>query len=257
MRRRQRWLGTVAEIGTPAALVVVVAIWSTGTASFFFPPLPSILESVWTLWLAGPYRGDVEASALRGLAGFGVATVLGISLGIALATLPRIARAVHPVLEFLRAMPPPVLVPFALTLFGIANSGKIFIIVATAIWPILLNTTDGVRSVDPLVLDTSQVYRLNGWRRIWSVLLPAASPQILTGMRTATSITIIVTIVSELVGSFDGIGYQLLRAQRTYGMVEMWSGVIILGLAGYLISVIFMVIDHKMLSWFHGARGSR
>lgn len=257
MTRRQRLIGTAFEIVTPAVLIVLLTVWSVGASGFFFPPVPDILESVWTLWLAGPYRADVVASGLRALTGFGVATVLGIALGVALATLPRLARAVHPILEFLRAMPPPVLIPFALTLFGIADSGKVFIIVATAIWPILLNTTDGIRGADSLMLDTSRVYSIGGWRRIRHVLLPAAAPQILTGMRTATSVTIIVTIVSELVGSFDGIGYQLLRAQRVYGMVDMWSGVVILGLAGYLLNVLFTVLDHRLLSWFHGARESR
>lgn len=257
MTRRRRLIGTALEIATPAVLIVVLTVWSMGASGFFFPPVPDILESVWTLWLAGPYRTDVIASAVRGLTGFGVATVLGVALGVALATLPRLARAVHPILEFLRAIPPPVLIPFALTLFGVADSGKIFIIVATAIWPILLNTTDGIRGVDSLVLDTSRVYRIRRWRRIWHVLLPAAAPQILTGMRTATSVTIIVTIVSEFVGSFDGIGYQLLRAQRIYGMVDMWSGVVVLGLAGYLLSVLFTVVDHRLLTWFHGARESR
>src|SRR5439155_10066548 len=120
--------------------------------------------------------------------------------------------------------------PVAILIFGIGNNMKVVVIVAGCIWPILLNTIDGVRGVEPTMLEMSRSYGLSR-ARLWAqVLLPAALPQVFSGLRTAPSIALILMVISEMIASTNGIGFYILDAQRTFAIPEMWSGIILLGL---------------------------
>jgi ABC-type nitrate/sulfonate/bicarbonate transport system permease component len=168
--------------------------------------------------------------------------------------MPIIADAVAPILEFLRAIPGVALLPAALLIFGIGSTMQIAVIVYGTIWPILLNTALGVRSVDPLVADVARSYRISRLTRLFRIIVPAASPQIVAGMRTALSIGITVIVFSEMVGSTNGIGYQILASQRSFAIPDVWAGMILLGILGYLLNVAFRAFEHLVLRWHRGLR---
>ena len=136
-------------------------------------------------------------------------------------------------MQFLRAIPAPALLPFAILVLGVGNSMKIFIIAFVCLWPVLLNTIDGVAGVDPTLRETARVYRIGARDRILRVMLPAAAPQIFAGMRTSLSLALILMVISEMVASTNGIGYFVLQSQRSFAIPEMWSGILLLGLLGY------------------------
>jgi ABC-type nitrate/sulfonate/bicarbonate transport system permease component len=123
---------------------------------------------------------------------------------------------------------------------------KIFVIFFSCAWPILLNTIDGVRNIDRLLVDTARTFGLKGGRTIVQVVLPAAAPQILTGLRISLSITLILVVISEMVGSTDGIGYFILNAQRRLKIDQMYAGMIALALLGYFLNQAFLVLSKRL-----------
>jgi sulfonate transport system permease protein len=167
----------------------------------------------------------------------------------------RYAReATSPYLYFLYVLPAPVLVPAAMTLFGIGFSMKVVLIAFAAMWPTLLNTLDGMRGVDAVKLDTSKVLGLPRWRNVLQVVLPAAGPQIVAGLRNSLQVAIILMVVSEWEASTDGIGFYISNAQQSFDYVGMWSGIIVLAIIGIAANLLFVLAENRVLHWHYGAR---
>lgn len=158
----------------------------------------------------------------------------------------------EPLLELLRPLPPPVIVPVAMLFLGIGNSMKIFTVFFACAFPIVINTIDGVRSLHPVLYDTGRTYGLKRHQLIRKIVLPAAVPQIMAGLRTSLPIALIVVILAEMVGGTDGIGHYILRRQRTFDIPEMYAGIFMLGIVGYCLNRAFFGIDRVVLGWHKG-----
>lgn len=254
MKRRAARTG--AEIILPAALVAIWWVGSAAVHSFYFPSLQKILTTFADTWVFERVGSDVVPSMIRMFAGFGIAVVLSIPAGFLMGQLPPVRRALEPIIEFLRAIPPPALLPFAILVLGVGDAMKIFIIAMVCVFPVLLNTIDGVTGVDPTLKDTARAYGVRGAERLGRVVLPAALPQIFAGMRTSLSLALILMVISEMVGSTNGIGYFVIQAQRSFAIPQMWSGILLLGFMGYLLNAGLTVIENKVLKWHHGAHAS-
>jgi ABC-type nitrate/sulfonate/bicarbonate transport system permease component len=188
--------------------------------------------------------------------GYGIAVAAGLVVGVLLGLSETSRRAAQPIVEFLRSIPPPALIPFGILLMGIGHAMKVFIIAFVCVWPVLLNTIDGVRSVDPTLRETARVYGITGSDRLRYVILPASAPQIFVGMRTSLSLALILMVVSEMVASSNGIGYFVLQSQRSFDIPEMWSGILLLGILGYTLNGIFVLVERRVLRWHRGSRAS-
>ena len=248
MRRALRLLAL------PAALFALWYAASLGSESFYAPPLRTILRAFADTWTPERLRADVLPSLGRLFAGYLLAAVLGIAAGVAVGAMPRLRAAAEPVLEFLRAVPPPVLVPVIMLFAGIGDAMKVIVIVSGCVWPILLNTVEGVRAVDGVLSDTARAYGVTGAARLRHLLLPAASPQIVTGLRQALSIAIILMVISEMFAASNGLGFTIVQFQRSFAIPEMWSGILVLGLLGFLLSELFRLAERFLLAWYHGLR---
>jgi len=121
---------------------------------------------------------------------------------------------------------------------------------------VLLNTIEGVRSVDPVLVDTCRSYRVRGALRLRMFVLRAASPQIMTGVRQAQQIALILMVISELVAAENGLGYSIVQFQRGFQIPEMWSGVIVLGVIGVLLALLLRLVERRVLVWYHGVRAA-
>jgi len=174
--RRERALAIGLEVTVPLLLLVLWGVLSAGSKTFYFPPLTDILTTFKDTWLFKRVGSDVVPSLERMFGGFAIAVVLGVLGGLLLGLSPRARRAAAPIVEFLRAIPPPALLPFAILVVGVGASMKVFIIAFVCVWPILLNTIDGVTSVDPTLRDTTRVYGIPDRDRIWRVMLPGCQP---------------------------------------------------------------------------------
>ncbi|MFH8661647.1 ABC transporter permease [Streptomyces afghaniensis] len=241
-------------LGLPAILFAVWWFATAGSTDFYVPPLSAILQKFGEVWTGARLESDVLPSLLRLGAGYLLAVVTGVGLGL-LVGLSRVVRDVlEPVLELFRAVPPPVLVPVIMLFAGIGDTMKIIVIVSGCLWPILLNTVEGVRAVDEVLSDTCRSYGIDGPARLWHLVLRSASPQIVTGMRQSLSIGIILMVISEMFAASNGLGFTIVQFQRSFAIPEMWSGVLLLGLLGFVLSLLFRLAENRVLAWYHGLR---
>lgn len=108
---------------------------------------------------------------------------------------------------------------------------------------------EGVRSIDPLYLDTATVYRIPRVRRLTRVILPAAAPKIFAGLRISLSIAVILMVISELIAATNGVGFRILQAQRQFKMVDLWAGLVVLGAMGAALNAVLALIERRVLRW--------
>ena len=132
---------------------------------------------------------------------------------------------------------------------GIGNEMKIFVVFLACCFPILLNTYGGVRGVDPVLIDTGRTFGVSKLTAARQIILPAAMPSILTGMRISLGIALIVAVVAEMITGNSGIGYFILDMQRVFRVPEMFAGIFTLGLLGFLINFVFLKIESHFLRW--------
>jgi ABC-type nitrate/sulfonate/bicarbonate transport system permease component len=256
MSRSGRILPLALEISVPILVLVVIGLWTAASDSYYFPPLTEVFTTFRETWLFDRVGSDVVPSLIRMGLGFAIAVVGGVVIGMILGRSRRARSATAPIVEFLRAIPPPALLPFAILVIGVGASMKVFIIAFVCIWPILLNTIDGASGIDPTLEDTTRVYGVDRRDNLLRVVLPAAAPQIFAGLRTAVSLALILMVISEMVASTNGIGYFVLQSQRTFAIPEMWSGILLLGILGYALNFVFVIIERRVLRWHRGARAS-
>ncbi|WP_369264069.1 ABC transporter permease [Streptomyces sp. R35] len=243
-------------VALPAVLLAVWWLASDGSTNPFWPPLRTILKTFPDVWTADRLKTDVLPSVLRLTAGYATAAVVGVALGTVIGSYRRVRAVCEPVLEFLRAVPPPVLVPVIMLFAGIGDTMKIVVIASGCVWPVLLNTVEGVRAVDPVMTETARSYGITGVARLRSLVLRSASPQIFAGLRQALSIGIILMVISEMFAASDGLGFTIVQFQRGFAIPDMWTGILVLGLLGFLLSVVFQVVERRVLGWYHGLRAA-
>jgi ABC-type nitrate/sulfonate/bicarbonate transport system permease component len=215
----------------------------------FFPPISTIALSFWQLVASGEILRQIAVSLGRAAAGYFLAAAVFIPLGVAMGIFERLHRALEIVIEVLRPIPPPVVVPVAMLFFGIEDAMKVFVIFFSSAWPILLNTLDGVKNIDRVLVNTARTFGLSTGPSVLKVVLPAASPQIMTGLRISLGITLILVVISEMVGSTDGIGYFILDSQRRFRVTQMYAGMLSLALLGYGLNQSFFFLQRRLLAW--------
>lgn len=241
-------------LGLPVVLVTAWWFASADSTDPFYPPLRTIATTFVDVWFSERFFLDVVPSLRRLGIGLVLAVVIGVGAGLAIGASRALRTLLEPGLAFFRALPSPVLVPVLLVLVGIGDTMKITVIVLGCLWPILLNTVDGVRGVDDLQLETARVLRLSRPAVLGHLVLPSAAPQIAAGVRQALSIGIILVVISEMVVSTNGIGHAVVRFQRSFALPEMWSGMIFLGILGFLLSKALLLVERRALAWHHGLR---
>jgi ABC-type nitrate/sulfonate/bicarbonate transport system permease component len=254
--RRNRFYSRTLQVALPAAILVCWQVWSAHAGNFFFPRLDDIFLAFYDNWIFARAASDVLPSLVRMLAGFGIAVVLALAAGVCFGLSDLLYRTSLPIIEFMRAIPVVALIPFAILVFGIDSSMKVFIIAFGCSWPILLNTIDGIRALNQTLRDTARIYRLTSWEKLRFVILPAASPQIFAGLRTGMSLAVILMVISEMVASSNGIGFFVIQAQRTFAITDMWSGIVLLGLLGYGLNTLLLYVEKWLLAWHSKSRSS-
>ena len=249
--------GRESKLSGVLVVLAVLAAWELASRlellnPLFFPPMSKILKSFFALIFSGEIPEQVLASIKRAAAGYFLAAIVFIPLGVVMGLFDRVRHALEVVVETARPIPPPVIVPVAMLFFGLGDGMKIFVIFFSCAWPILLNTIDGVRNIDRVLVHTARTFGLSQSNAIMKVILPAASPQIVTGLRISLAITLILVVISEMVGSTDGIGYFILDAQRRLKVDRMYAGMLSLALLGYLLNQLFALFTNFFLSWHRG-----
>ncbi len=255
--RSSEALKIAAEIAVPVAIVLVWEQWARSADSQFWPPPSTILSQFHDLWLFAQFRSDVVPSLMRILLGFAIGSAIGVALGVPLGLSLWARKFAMPHVEYWRAMPPPALLPISVILLhSIGNLQKVSFIAFFCIFPVLLNTIDGVRGLDPTIVDTARAYGVPVQERIRRIVLPAAFPQISAGMRTSLSLAVIIMVVAEYFSSTSGVGYVLLISKNTFQLGPMWAAILLIGVIGYVLNLAYLLVERRLLAWHRGWRAA-
>jgi ABC-type nitrate/sulfonate/bicarbonate transport system permease component len=249
---RARWRGIVF-------LTIVLLLWqlagaARGTAAVLLPPPLRILGAFGGLLAQPRLYADIAVTLARFVTGY----ALGCALGIGVGAIMGLSRTAHDTLELtvelLRPVPATALIPVAILFLGLDSLMVIGIVAWAVTFPVLVNTLDGVRGVDPVLVDTGRVFGFRGGELARRVILPASLPQIATGARVALAIGLVLVIVVEMLVGDRGLGYRVITAERTFRFPEMYATIAIIGLVGYLLNESFLRLRRRFLRWHIRAR---
>lgn len=263
-KTRQRLTLTVARLAVIAAALEVWQLTARGGSNPYFLPPSVVFPAMYRQWFDGPVShlwltGDATANLLpsieRMLAGLAIASVVGIALGVALGRSALVSDLVEPAVHFARAVPPPMLVPVFLFTLGLGTPMEVAAIIFGVVWPVLLNAMDGARHVDPGHLETARVFKFSAAQRLTRVILPSAAPKIFAGLRLGVALALVMMIVSEFVGSLNGIGGEMIAAQGSGQIPVMWAVIVVIGLLGVVLNLLLVVAERQVLTWQQPAYG--
>jgi ABC-type nitrate/sulfonate/bicarbonate transport system permease component len=235
-------------------IVAILLLWEHASGHKWIDPvsMPKV-STIAQSWaqniIGGALPQSLGPTLWRIGAGFGLATLVAVPLGLLMGSVPFIYRLLEPITEFVRPIPSSAYIPVAILFLGIDNEMKIFVVFLACLFPILLNTYSGVRGVDPVLIDTGRTLGVSWLRALWAIVLPASLPSILTGMRISLGISLIVAVVAEMIAGSSGIGYFILDMQRVFRVPEMFAGIFTLGLLGFAINFMFLKLEGYLLRW--------
>jgi ABC-type nitrate/sulfonate/bicarbonate transport system permease component len=261
--RRKRPFGRriVSGVSSLWLLVAIAILWqvvATLSPTLYFPPLSKIFVQFGNDWFAADPSSlflsqhffDAAVPSLRRLAqGWGLALVVGIPVGILLGRSAVAAAMYFPFIRFWLAEPKSAIIPVAVQIFGIADSMNVFLIFVGTVGLIIVNTADGVAGVDRMTLQTARSLRVSPLTLYRRVLVPAAMPGILTGVRVSIGVALILMVISELYATTAGVGYEILLNQQSFKFLQMWSAFLLIGVISVLLNVVLELIEKRVLRW--------
>ncbi len=237
------------------SIILFLLIWEIAPRADWVPQTfispPSIVaQTLFDLIATGVLFVHIKTSLLRSVFGFILAVVIGVPLGIFLGGwFPLFERIMNPVLRLLSEINPFSLFPVFILLFGIGEISKIAMIFWVCIWPVVLNTTTGVRTVDGLLIKSARSMGVAGKDLFFKVILPAASPNIFHGLRTACSVAFFMLIAAEMVGASSGLGWLVFNAQNNYQIPKLFATTFTIAALGLSLNGLFGILERRLLSW--------
>lgn len=240
-------------------IMLLLLAWQLSAMYLFTSPTWPSVTRIFEAWFENIVDGTLArhllATLWRQMLGYGLAVVVGIALGLAMGYYRVLYNLFEPLVEVLRPIPGPAYLPVLVLFVGIGHEMKVVLILVASLFPILLNTYSGVRSIDPVQFDTARTLGLTTIQTFRELVIPAASPQILTGMRISLAISLILAVLGEMIVSNDGLGYFVLLAQRTFKVPDMYAGIFTLALFGYVLNRLFLLIEGRLVRWHHESSG--
>lgn len=248
--RSKRWIQRLNPLGW-LTIAAVLGLWQllvgTKVINFRYTPLPTQVVSGFSdLVSSGAMGAAVWHTTRVTLITAGIAMVLGILLGVAVALSAPVRLFTDGTIDFLRSVPVVALMPVALLIWGTSSRSEIIVASYAALWPVTLNTIAGVRSVHPLKRDVARTFRLSRTRTLSAIVLPAATPSILVGLRLSIIVALVVAIVAEMLINPQGIGYGLVFTQGALRPNETWAYAIVAGLMGLVLNVMLLQIVRRV-----------
>ncbi|KUN23488.1 ABC transporter permease [Streptomyces antibioticus] len=221
----------------------------------YFPPTSRIADALadelsdGTFWTA---LGDTLTGWGLGLL---IASTAGIVAGVVISVVPYLRDATASTIEFLRPIPSVALIPLAVLLYGTELRSVLLLVVYASFWQVLIQVLYGVQDLDPVAEETARSYGLGTWARIRHVLWPTALPYVMTGVRLAAAVALILAVTAELVIGAPGLGQRIAVAQNSQAVPEMYALVVVTGLLGLLINVGARTVERRALAWHQSVRG--
>ena len=239
------------------ALALLLFLWEYGSQlnpklQLYIPPISQILVTLGQLFFSGQVTAHLLITLRRFIEGYLLAAILGVTLGVILGYFRFAHSLLEMLIEFLRPMPSVAIIPVAILLLGIGDSMITAVTVYASMWPILVNTIDGVRYIERTLVDTGRTFGLSRPRILWHVILPAASRYIVTGLRVSLSIALILVTTAEMIVGSKGLGFFILDEERSLHSSAMYAGIILVALLGYSLNRLFLALENRAMKWRRG-----
>jgi ABC-type nitrate/sulfonate/bicarbonate transport system permease component len=248
--KKLNWLGWLVFAG-------LLALWEYGarsspTLQLYIPPVSHIVSALGRLVVSGQVGGHLLSTVSRFLQGYVIAALLAVALGVVLGYFRLAYRVCETVIELLRPMPSVAIIPVAVLTLGIGDAMIVAVTVYASVWPILVNTVDGVRRIEPTLVDTARTFGLGRWAILRRIILPGAAPYIVTGLRISLSIALILVTTAEMIAGSRGLGFFILDQERSLNTVNMYAGIIVVAALGYGLNRLFLTLAARALRWHRG-----
>lgn len=237
-----------------ALIVTVIAVWclmaSRGTLNEIIMPAPSkVIDTVIELISSGTLWTNLAISVTRVMKGYLIAVVLGITLGILTGLSKHAERLTVLIIQIIKPIPPIAWIPLVILWFGIGESGKVFLIFLGSFFNILINVYDGIKQADDKYIEVSKAMETPFFKHVFQLIVPAAAPNIFTGLRIGLSSGWMCVVAAELVSSTTGLGYMIMNA-RQFGQTDVIIvGMLTIGIIGKIMDSLLRKIEKHVIKW--------
>jgi ABC-type nitrate/sulfonate/bicarbonate transport system permease component len=221
----------------------------------FFPPTSRIASALGDELSDGAFWTALGDTLTGWAIGLAIAVGAGVVVGVLISIVPYLREATASTIEFLRPIPSVALIPLAVLLYGTELRSVLLLVVYASFWQVLIQTLYGVQDVDPVAEETARSYGLGTWARVRHVLWPTALPYVMTGVRLAAAVALILAITAELVIGAPGLGQQIAVAQTSQAVPQMYALIVVAGVLGLLINVGARTVERRALAWHQSVRG--
>ncbi|MGA7433106.1 MAG: ABC transporter permease subunit [Xanthobacteraceae bacterium] len=245
-----RGLGGLAGFALLLELVPRVGLISP----HYLPPFSEIVVALFhelmsaTFWMA--FRDTMSAWAL----GLAISLVAGVVVGIVIGSSSLLRTLTYSTIEFLRPIPSVALIPLAVLLFGTKIESTLILVVYASFWQVLIQVLYGVQDVDPVARETARSYRLGAWAQIRYLIWPTMLPYLMTGVRLAAAVALILAITSEIAIDTEGLGREISQTESGGAVAIMYAYVIVTGIIGVIVNVGARALERRVLSWHPSIR---
>jgi ABC-type nitrate/sulfonate/bicarbonate transport system permease component len=246
-RRLERGLGVLTLVALLVALETAVRLAWINPA---FVPAPTVVvQKLWDLFA----RGAVLAPLLQTLGllftAYVASTLLAVGTGLLMGRFKAVHGLLEPLVEVLRPLPKPALLPPLILFLGLGSPMKLAVVGLGVFFPILINTVQGVRGTDPVLLDMARTFGHGPRRQLLRVILPSALPMILAGMRISLGLGLVLVVIAEMLAGTGGVGYLIIDMQRSFRVAEMYAWIVILAVLGFALNELFVRLERRAIHW--------
>ena len=256
-RRRRRGLprAVYGVAGLVGFLVVVQLVPTLGIVSErYLPPTTKILDALGQEVASSAFWTAVADTMQAWAIGLAIAFSAGLVLGVIIGSVPFLRAATSSTIEFLRPIPSVALIPLAVLVFGTGLQSTLLLVVYASFWQVLVQVLHGVLDVDPVASETAHSFRFGRWARVRHVVWPTALPYVMTGLRLAAAVALILAVTAELVIGAPGLGHEIALAQQGGATADLYALVVATGLIGVAINVLVRAVERRALHWHPSVR---
>jgi ABC-type nitrate/sulfonate/bicarbonate transport system permease component len=213
------------------------------------PPPSQVGKVLWAILASGEFVTPMIETLSTLFIGYAIACFAGITLGVAMGYFKPAYLLFEPLVEILRTIPKPVLLPLLMLFLGLGDPMKICIVALASLFPVLINTIQAVRGIDPTLIDTARNFGHSTAAVLWRVILPASAPLILAGMRVSLGIGLILVVLSEMLAGTGGLGQLIMNMQHTFKVRETFAWLVILAVVGFALAMLFDWAERRLTFW--------
>lgn len=244
----------VAHLGRGYSVLLALLCWEALARSglvnkMIFPSLAAIAGQLLDLMLSGTLWPHLGSTLLRAGVGLSLAVIAGIPIGYLMGRSALFHSLFDPLFSVTYPVPRISLYPIFIFIFGLGHLSKISLIALECVYPMVLNAYYGTRQINPRLIWAAQNMGARPWQVLLRVMLPAAAPQLFAGLRIALPVSLVLAVLTEMIGAWDGIGYLIAYASASLDADRMFAGLVVTGVIGFVLDRLLVYITRRLVFW--------